>query len=44
MAGFVDAAVGVESIFCGWKYRIELRFLDVGFMAVDGLQSRVGID
>jgi hypothetical protein len=37
MARFVDAAVGVEGVLCWWKYRVELRFLDVGFIAVDGL-------
>jgi len=44
MTGFVDATVGVERVLGWWKDWVELGFLDVCSVAVDGLQSSVGVD
>ena len=44
MARFVDAAVGVEGVFSGWEYRVELGFLDVGTVSIDCLESCVTVD
>lgn len=44
MAGFVDAAVGVERVLRRWKNGVELRFLDVGSVAVDRFQCGIGVD
>lgn len=44
MACFVDRAVGVERVFGRRENGIELRFLDIGSMAVDRLQRGIGID
>ena len=43
MAGFVDATMGIECVLSRRKDRVKLRLLHVGFMAVDGFQSRIGI-
>lgn len=44
MTGFINAAVGIECILSRGKYRIELRLLDVGLVAIDSFQCRVRID
>jgi hypothetical protein len=44
VAGFVDTAVCVEGVFGRGEDRVELGLFDVGFVAVDGLQSSIGVD
>lgn len=44
MAGFVNTAVSIERVLGRREDGIKLRFLDVGFVAVDGLQSSVAVD
>lgn len=44
MTGLIDGAMGVERVFRGWEDGVELGFLDIGFVAVDGLQRRVGVN
>lgn len=44
MRNFVDTAVRVEGIFRWWKHGVELRFLDVGAVSVDGFKGARGVE
>jgi len=39
----VDGGVGIELVLGRWESGVELRFLDVGVWAVDGLETGVGV-
>lgn len=44
VASFVDAAVCVEGIFCGWEHRVELWLFHICTVTIDSLQGGIGVD
>jgi len=44
MAGLINTAVRVEGVLCWWEDGVELRFLNICSVAVDGFQGSVSVN
>lgn len=44
MQSLVDGAVCAPCSLLGWERRVEIRLLDIGLEAIDGLKRRIAVE